>query len=40
MYRNVKADYVKAWWNVVNSADVAARFETAPTKTAGLIGAA
>ena len=24
-YKNVKADYVKAWWNVVNWADVAAR---------------
>ena len=28
-YRNVKADYVKAWWNVVNWADVTRRFETA-----------
>src|SRR5215218_3361874 len=32
-YRNVKADYVKAWWNVVNWADVAARFATARTQT-------
>jgi Fe-Mn family superoxide dismutase len=36
-YKNVKADYVKAWWNVVNWADVAARFETARTRAAGLI---
>ena len=28
-YRNVKADYVKAWWNVVNWADVTRRFTTA-----------
>ena len=39
-YRNVKADYVKAWWNVVNWADVAARFATARTQTAGLISPA
>lgn len=32
-YRNVKADYVKAFWNVVNWADVARRF------TAGRSGA-
>jgi Fe-Mn family superoxide dismutase len=25
-YQNVKADYVNAWWNVVNWPDVAARF--------------
>jgi Fe-Mn family superoxide dismutase len=36
-YRNVKADYVKAWWNVANWADVQERFEAARTKTAGLI---
>ena len=28
-YKNVKADYVKAWWNVVNWADVAARLAKA-----------
>ncbi|MFT8395422.1 superoxide dismutase [Propionibacterium sp.] len=28
-YKNVKADYVKNWWNVVNWADVAERFATA-----------
>jgi len=28
-YVNVKADYVKAFWNIVNWADVSARFEAA-----------
>ena len=28
-YKNVKADYVKAWWNVVNWANVQDRFATA-----------
>ncbi|MGH3916257.1 MAG: superoxide dismutase [Pseudonocardiaceae bacterium] len=28
-YRNVKADFVDAWWNVVNWADAARRFESA-----------
>lgn len=36
-YVNVKADYVKAWWNIVNWADAAARFDRARTQTAGLI---
>ena len=36
-YKNVKPDYVKAWWNVVNWADASARFDAARTKTAGLI---
>ncbi|WP_370619816.1 superoxide dismutase [Mumia sp. Pv 4-285] len=35
-YQNVKADYVKAWWNVVNWADVQARFEAARTNTTTL----
>ena len=36
-YRNVKADYVQAWWNVANWADVAQRFTAARTATQGLI---
>ena len=28
-YKNVKADYVKAWWNVVNWQDVAERYAAA-----------
>ncbi|GAA1002242.1 superoxide dismutase [Nocardiopsis tropica] len=28
-YKNVKAEYVKAWWNVVNWDDVAARYAAA-----------
>ncbi len=28
-YRTAKPDYVEAWWNVVNWADVARRFEHA-----------
>ena len=36
-YKNVKADYAKAWWNVVNWADVQARYNRAVTQTAGLI---
>lgn len=35
-YENVKADYVNAWWNVVNWQDVAARLERAKA-TQGLI---
>ena len=35
-YENVKGDYVKAWWNLVNWADVAARLERARATT-GLI---
>jgi len=36
-YKNVKADYAKAWWNVVNWADAQARFAAATSQTAGLI---
>ena len=36
-YKNVKPDYVKAWWNVVNWADAATRFEAARSQTRGLI---
>ncbi|MFD1827968.1 MULTISPECIES: superoxide dismutase [Mumia] len=35
-YQNVKADYVKAWWHLVNWADVQARFEGARTNTTTL----
>jgi Fe-Mn family superoxide dismutase len=36
-YVNVKGDYVKAFWNIVNWSDVNARFESARTKTKGLL---
>ena len=36
-YRNVKADYVKAWWNVVNWGDAQQRFAAAQAQTPGLI---
>jgi Fe-Mn family superoxide dismutase len=36
-YKNVKAEYSKAWWNVVNWADVQARYDRAVSQTAGLI---
>src|SRR3954467_7991911 len=35
--KNVKAEYVTAFWNVVNWADVQDRFAKATTKTGGLI---
>ena len=34
-YKNVKADYVKAFWNVVNWADVQDRFARATGQTQG-----
>ncbi len=36
-YRNVKADYVAAWWHVANWVDVGKRFTAAHTATQGLI---
>ena len=36
-YKNVKADYVKAFWNVVNWADVQDRFTKATSSANGLI---
>jgi len=36
-YQNVRADYVTAWWNIVNWADADARLARARTQTAGLI---
>ncbi len=36
-YKNVKADYVEAFWNVVNWADVQDRFAAASKKSQGLI---
>ncbi len=36
-YQNVKADYVKAFWDIVDWADVADRFERAQKQTNGLI---
>ncbi|MBX3093519.1 MAG: superoxide dismutase [Cryobacterium sp.] len=36
-YQNVRADYVKAFWNIVSWDNVQARFESARTKTNGLL---
>jgi len=36
-YVNVKADYIKAWWNIINWTDATDRFTRARTQTAGLI---
>lgn len=36
-YLNVRADYVNAFWNIVNWEDVAARLDRARQQTAGLI---
>jgi Fe-Mn family superoxide dismutase len=36
-YQNVRADYVKAFWNIVDWSNVAARFTAAREKTDGLL---
>jgi len=36
-YQNNKADLVKAWWNIVNWADVARRYESSKARSPGLI---
>ncbi len=36
-YKNVKADYVAAWWNVTDWGNVKDRYTAAAAKTAGLI---
>ncbi len=36
-YKNVRADYVKAFWNIVDWANVQKRFSTASEKTDGLL---
>ena len=36
-YKNVRADYVKAFWNIANWANVQDRFTTAREKTNGLL---
>lgn len=36
-YKNVRADYVKAFWNIANWANVARRFAVAREKTDGLL---
>jgi Fe-Mn family superoxide dismutase len=36
-YKNVKTDYIGAWWNVVNWADAKTRFDAARSATSGLI---
>jgi len=36
-YQNVKAEYVKAFWNIVSWPDVQARFEAARNQTSGLL---
>ena len=36
-YKNVRADYIKAFWNIVNWANVAQRLTTAREKTSGLL---
>jgi len=36
-YKNVRADYVKAFWNIANWADAQERFAAAREKTSGLL---
>jgi superoxide dismutase, Fe-Mn family len=36
-YKNVRADYVKAFWNIANWSNAGQRFETARQKTEGLL---
>jgi Fe-Mn family superoxide dismutase len=36
-YKNVRADYVKAFWNIANWGNVQERFSTAREKTSGLL---
>jgi len=36
-YRNVRADYVKAFWKIVSWSNVQQRFDSATQKTAGLL---
>ena len=36
-YKNVRADYVKAFWNIANWDNVQTRFETARTQSKGLL---
>ena len=35
-YKNVRADYVKAFWNITDWANVQARFDAARAQTPGL----
>jgi Fe-Mn family superoxide dismutase len=36
-YKNVRADYVKAFWNIADWGNVQERFATAREKTSGLL---
>ncbi|WP_200919569.1 Fe-Mn family superoxide dismutase, partial [Frondihabitans sp. Leaf304] len=36
-YQNVRADYVKAFWNIVSWENVQTRYTAATTKTDGLL---
>jgi Fe-Mn family superoxide dismutase len=36
-YQNVKGDYVKAFWNIIDWTNIASRFEAARTKTKALL---